>query len=88
MAPAILTACRTADDALIVAEALSAQIEAHRNTLDHRSLFSAAYNRKLVKKIELLDTIRQSFLDYAGELRFKTACDEAHDRAVIHGKTT
>lgn len=76
MVPTVLTACRTADDALIVAEALSAQIESHRNALDHRSLFSAAFNRKLVKKIELLDLIRQGYLDYAGELRVKAATQD------------
>lgn len=88
MAPDVLSACRTVDDALIVAEALSAQIEAHRNNLDHRSLFSAAYNRKLVKKIELLDHIRLGFLDYAGELRVNAATQEAHDKALIYGKAT
>lgn len=88
MASSILTACRTADDALIVAEALSAQIEAHRNTLDHRSLFSAAFNRKLVKKIELLDLIRQCFLEYAGELRINAVTQQAHDKALIDGKAT
>ena len=88
MAPDVLTACRTADDALIVAEALSAQIEVHRNTLDHRSLFSAAFNRKLVKKIELLDHIRMGFLDYAGAIRVNAATQEAHDKALISGKAT
>lgn len=88
MTQILLAACRTADDALIVAEALSAQIESHRNTLDHRSLFSAAFNRKLVRKIELLDLIRQGYLDYAGELRNKAITQEANDKAVIHGKAT
>lgn len=87
MAPDVLSACRTADEALIVAEALSAQIEVYRNTLDHRSLFSAAFNRKLVKKIELLYLIRQGYLDYAGELRIK-ATQEAGDKALLHGKAT
>lgn len=86
MAQSVLSACRTADDALIVAEALSAQIESHRNTLDHRSLFSAAFNRKLVKKIELLDLIRQGYLDYAGELRIKAASQDTDK--LIHGKAT
>lgn len=85
MAQILLGACRTADDALIVAEALSAQIESHRNTLDHRSLFSAAYNRKLVKKIELLDLIRQGYLDYAGELRIKATTQDIPDKGLFHG---
>lgn len=52
-----------------MAEALSAQIEAHRSSLDHRSLFSAAFNRKLVRKIELLDAVRAEYLDMAAQAR-------------------
>lgn len=88
MTTTVFTACRTADDALIVAEALSAQIEAHRNTLDHRSLFSAAFNRTLTRKIELLVKVREGYLTYASELRAVSASQDAHDRAVLHGKAT
>lgn len=84
----VFTALRTADDALVVAEALSAQIEAHRNTLDHRSLFSAAFNRKLVRKIELLDTIRQGYLDYAAALRSEASAQRAHDERLLRGEAT
>ena len=83
-----ITVCRTSDDALIIAEALSAQIEAHRNTLDHRTLFSAAFNRKLSRKVELLDSVRLSFLDHAAELRVKSASPEALDSSLIHVKAT
>lgn len=58
-----------AEEAIWVAEALSAQIESHRSSLDHRSLFSAAFNRKLVRKIETLDVIRGEYLDMAAEAR-------------------
>ena len=58
-----------AEEAIWLAEALSAQIEAQRASLDHRSLFSAAFNRKLVRKIELLDRIRAEYLDMAAECR-------------------
>lgn len=88
MTTTVFTVCRTADEALIVAEALSAQIEAHRNTLDHRSLFSGAFNRKLTRKIELLTQVRESYLAYASELRSVTVSQEAHDRALLHGKAT
>lgn len=59
----------SAEEALWVAEALSAQIEAHRSALDHRVLFSAAFNRKLAKKIEVLDLIRGEYLDMAAQVR-------------------
>lgn len=58
-----------AEEAIWVAEALSVQIEAQRNTLDHRSLFSAAFNRKLVRKIEVLDAVRAEYLDMAAASR-------------------
>lgn len=53
------------EEAIWVAEALSAQIEGLRSSLDHRSLFSAAFNRKLVRKIEVLDHVRAEYLDMA-----------------------
>lgn len=59
----------SADEALWVAEALSAQIEAHRSALDHRVLFSAGFNRKLAKKIEVLDLIRREYLDMSAAVR-------------------
>lgn len=59
----------SAEEALWVAEALSAQIEAHRSSLDHRVLFSAAFNRKLAKKIEVLDLIRAEYLDMSAAVR-------------------
>lgn len=58
-----------AEEALWVAEALSAQIETHRSALDHRVLFSAVFNRKLAKKIEVLDLIRGEYLDMAARVR-------------------
>lgn len=54
--------------ALIVAEALSAQIDHHRDMLNHTSLFSAAFNRKVVRKIETLDHVRERLLEIASEL--------------------
>lgn len=52
-----------------MAEALSAQIEHYRSALDHRSLFSAGYNRKLVRRIEILDSVREEFLVLSHELQ-------------------
>lgn len=72
-----------AEEAIWVAEALSTQIEAQRNTLDHRSLFSAAFNRKLVRKIELLDRVRAEYLDIAAVNR-----SDALSEALTRGKTT
>lgn len=62
------TPCERSQDALWVAEALSAQIAHHRGGLDHRSLFSAGFNRKLVRKIEVLDAVREEFLVLSREL--------------------
>lgn len=59
----------SAEEALWVAEALSSQIEAHRSSLDHRVLFSAAFNRKLARKIEVLDLIRGEYLDMSAAVR-------------------
>lgn len=55
-------------DAIWVAEALSAQIEHLRDTLEHRSLFSSAFNRKYARKIELLDKVRECCLEVARDL--------------------
>lgn len=63
------SACDRSQDALFVAEALSAQIEHYRSALDHRSLFSAGYNRKLVRRIEILDSVREEFLILSHELQ-------------------
>ena len=60
-----------------MAEALSTQIEAQRNTLDHRSLFSAAFNRKLVRKIEVLDAVRAEYLDMAATSRREAQVEAA-----------
>lgn len=65
------------EEAIWVAEALSAQIEAQRNTLDHRSLFSAAFNRKLVRKIEVLDAVRAEYLDMAATGRREAQVEAA-----------
>lgn len=72
----VSSALLNADEAIWVAEALSAQIEAQRSSLDHRSLFSAQFNRKLVRKIELLDRVRAEYLDMAALSR-REAQDEA-----------
>jgi len=55
-------------DAIWVAEALSAQIEHLRDSLDHKSLFSAAFNRKYARKIEVLDFVRERCLEASREL--------------------
>ena len=55
-------------DAIWVAEALSSQIEHLRDTLEHRSLFSAAFNRKYARKIETLDLVRERCLEVSREL--------------------
>lgn len=60
--------CERHQDALFVAEALSAQIEYYRSSLDHRTLFSAGFNRKLVRRIEILDAVREEFLSLSHEL--------------------
>lgn len=60
--------CERSQDALFVAEALSAQIEHYRGSLDHRTLFSAGFNRKLVRRIEILDSVREEFLNLSHEL--------------------
>lgn len=66
-----------AEEAIWVAEALSTQIEGLRSSLDHRSLFSAAFNRKLVRKIELLDNVRAEYLDMAAQSRRAAQDEEA-----------
>lgn len=76
------TGLNRSEDALTVAEALSAQIEQLRSALDHRSLFSAAYNRKLVRRIEVLDTVREEFLVLSRELLV------AESEVVCNGKQT
>lgn len=43
-------------------------IDKLRTSLDHRSLFSAAYNRKLVKRIEVLNKCRDDFMEYSRAL--------------------
>lgn len=67
----------SAEEALWVAEALSAQIEAHRSALDHRVLFSAAFNRKLAKKIEVLDLIRGEYLDMSAAVRIASKREDS-----------
>ena len=52
----------TSQDALWVAEALSAQISVLQGAADSRSLFSAGFNRKLIRKIEILDSVREQML--------------------------
>ena len=59
----------SAEEALWVAEAMSSQIESLRSALDHRVLFSATFNRKLAKKIEVLDLIRAEYLDMSAAVR-------------------
>ena len=65
------------EEAIWVAEALSTQIEAQRSCLDHRSLFSAAFNRKLVRKIEVLDAVRAEYLDMAATGRREAQVEAA-----------
>ena len=69
-----------AEEALWSAEALSTQIEAQRGCLDHRSLFSAAFNRKLVRKIEVLDRVRGEYLYLSAQTR-----REAQEEAAKYG---
>lgn len=59
---------RTPDEALWVVDALSSQVSQLRTSLDHRSIFSMGYNRKLARKIELLDQIREEFLILSRDL--------------------
>lgn len=66
-----------AEESIWVAEALSAQIDHLRETLDHRSLFSASFNRKLVRKIEVLDCVRAMYLDRASEARREAQVEAA-----------
>lgn len=54
--------------ALTLAEALSAQIDHQREMLDHRTLFSSAFNRKLSRKIEVLVQVRERCLEVASVL--------------------
>lgn len=68
MASHIGACCERSQDALFVAEALSAQIDHYRSSLDHRTLFSAGFNRKLVRRIEILDSVREEFLILSHEL--------------------
>ena len=75
MAGSIPSRSLNAEEAIWIAEALSAQIESQRGCLDHRSLFSAAFNRKLVRKIEVLDHVRAEYLDMAATSR-REAQDE------------
>lgn len=51
-----------------MAEALTGRIDQLRQSLDHRSLFSSAFNRTLVRKIEVLDSVREEFLVLSREL--------------------
>lgn len=72
-----------AEESIWVAEALSAQIQELRHSLDHRSLFSAAFNRKLVRKIEVLDTVRAEYLDMAADAR-----RASQEEAAKYGQAT
>lgn len=84
----ISSVCETPAEAIWVAEALCSQIEALRGSLDHRALFSAAFNRKLVRKIELLDSVRQQYLELASDLQRQFVIPEFTERAVSNGKST
>lgn len=66
-----------AEEAIWLAEALSAQLEGIRTSLGYRSMFSALYNRKLVRKMELLDRVRAEYLDIAAECRRKSQEEQA-----------
>lgn len=59
---------RTPEEALWVADALAAQVTQLRSTLDHRSIFSMGYNRKLAKKIELIEQIREEYMILSRDL--------------------
>ena len=74
--------CERSQEAIWVAEALSSQIEQLRCTLDHRSLFSAAFNRKYARKIEVLDHVREGFLELSRDLH------AAESEVVKNGKVT
>lgn len=63
-----LRPCERSEDALIVAEALGDVISRLRSSLDHRSLFSSNYNKKIVKRIEILDQTRDDFMEYSRAL--------------------
>ena len=59
---------RTPEEALWVADALSSQVSQLRSSLEHRSIFSVGYNRKLARKIELLDQIREEYMILSRDL--------------------
>lgn len=63
-----LSPCESSDEALMVAEALGDVISHLRDSLDHRSLFSSGFNRKLVKRLEVLDRVRDDFMEYSRAL--------------------
>lgn len=52
----------------MVAGALGDVITQLRGSLDHRSLFSSGYNRKLSQRIEILDKVKDDFLEYSRAL--------------------
>lgn len=58
----------TSEQAMWVVDALATQVQQLRQALDHRSIFSMGYNRKLARKIELLDQIREDYLMLARDL--------------------
>lgn len=82
-----LAPCKSSDEALIVAGALGDVITQLRNSLDHRSLFSAQYNRKLSNKIELLDRVRDDFMEYSRALlQFEKEVVDEEIRAGAPGR--
>lgn len=70
---------RTPEEALWVADALSSQLTQLRSSLDHRSLFSMGFNRKLAKKIELLDQIREEYVLLSRDLHQQRQEARKHD---------
>lgn len=60
--------CKSSQEALWVAEALCNQISQLSESLEHRSIFSVSFNRKGARRLELLDSVRESFLYLSRDL--------------------
>lgn len=61
--------CATSEEALWAVEALSDQVGKLRHALEQRSIFSMGYNRKLARKIEFLDGLKDEYIILARDLQ-------------------
>ncbi len=76
------SSCKSSQDALWIAEALSNQISQSQVTLDHRSLFSLTFNRKAARRIELLDAVREEYLALSRELLKAERAGGVHEKEI------